>query len=125
MGALEQAMADFNKAIQLDPKLDTAYTNRGLVFFKLGQYDQAIVDYSQAIFFQIQILLKAYSNRGSVYLRLVQYDNALVDFNQAIQINPEFAEGYYNRGVVYKKLSKTVEAEADFKKYEELTGQKP
>jgi len=32
---------------------------------------------------------------------------------------------YKNRGIAYQKLGKATEAEADFKKYEELTGQKP
>ena len=43
----------------------------------------------------------------------------------AIEMDPQFANAYYNRGIGYQKLGKTVEAEADFRKYEELMGQKP
>ena len=43
----------------------------------------------------------------------------------AIQINPQFADAYHDRGTMYQLLGKTAEGEADFKKYEELTGQKP
>jgi len=40
-------------------------------------------------------------------------------------LNPNMASAYRNRGLAYQALGKTAEAEADFKKYEELTGQKP
>jgi hypothetical protein len=40
-------------------------------------------------------------------------------------MNPQDAGTYRLRGLVYILLDKTTEAAADFKKYEELTGQKP
>jgi tetratricopeptide (TPR) repeat protein len=56
---------------------------------------------------------------------LEEYEHALQDYDKAIQINPQLADAYLARGRIYIQLGKVTEAEADFKKYEELTGQKP
>ena len=47
--------------------------------------------------------------------------------NTSITINltPDYADAYKARAFAYDRLGKTTEAEADFKKYEELTGEKP
>ena len=46
---LDQAIAEFNKAIEMDPKLAMAYENRAYVYFMQGNYDQSIRDYSKAL----------------------------------------------------------------------------
>jgi tetratricopeptide (TPR) repeat protein len=48
-GEYDRAIADFTEAIRLDPKLATAYSNRGLAYEKKGGYDRAIADFNQAI----------------------------------------------------------------------------
>jgi tetratricopeptide (TPR) repeat protein len=60
-----------------------------------------------------------------VYGELTKYERAIQDYDQAIELDPDYALAYNNRGFAYQALGKTVEAGADFKKYEELTGQKP
>ena len=45
----EQAFADYNQAIRLNPKLVKAYHVRGIVYYDQGKYDLAIADYNQAI----------------------------------------------------------------------------
>jgi Flp pilus assembly protein TadD len=48
-GQYAQAIADFNKAIELNSKDDGAYTNRGVAYSKKGQDNQALADYNKAI----------------------------------------------------------------------------
>jgi Tfp pilus assembly protein PilF len=48
-GQYDQAIADFNKAIEINPRYDKAYNNRGIVYRLKGQYDQAISDFNKAI----------------------------------------------------------------------------
>jgi tetratricopeptide (TPR) repeat protein len=45
----DRAIADFNAAIQLDPRFAEAYSNRGLARFQLKHYAEAIGDYERAI----------------------------------------------------------------------------
>jgi tetratricopeptide (TPR) repeat protein len=48
-GDLEPAIADFNQAIKLDPKLAAAFDNRGLAWGRMKEYEKAIADYGEAI----------------------------------------------------------------------------
>ena len=63
LGQPDKALADFSKAIELDPKLRDGLVNRGVVYEKLGQWDKALDHYSKAIELDPNREL-AWSNRG-------------------------------------------------------------
>jgi len=109
----EQAIADFDRAIQLDPQDAKAYSNRGAAYADLGQYEQAIADFDQAIQINPQYA-EVYTNRGAAYAGLGQYEQAITDYDRAIQLDPQYAEAYYNRGVAYADLSRYEQAIADY-----------
>ncbi len=48
-GDLDSALANFNQAIRLDPKLAEAYDNRGSIYDGKGDYARAIADYDEAL----------------------------------------------------------------------------
>ena len=48
-GEVDRAIADFDKAIALDPKLAFAYFNRGVAYEKKGDKEQAIADFRKAL----------------------------------------------------------------------------
>ena len=45
----DRAIADYTKAIEIDPKFADAYYNRGLAYCYKQDYDRAITDYTKAI----------------------------------------------------------------------------
>ena len=97
------ALADFNKAINLNSDLGIAFYSRGYVYASSGDHEAAIVDYSRAIDLHYEPHL-CYSNRGSSFTSLGQIDKALADFTHAIQMNPGYADPYFNRANVYLRL---------------------
>jgi tetratricopeptide (TPR) repeat protein len=121
-GDIQQTLANYNKAIELDPKNSLAYNNRGLVYDKQGDYQQAISDYSQAIELA-PTNFAAFTNRGVVYYRQGNYQQAIADYNQALELNPQNATAYYNRGLTYAAQDNLQQAITDYTKALELTPQ--
>jgi len=48
-GQYDQAISDFDKAIEINPSYSKAYNNRGIIYRLKGQYDLAILDFKKAI----------------------------------------------------------------------------
>jgi tetratricopeptide (TPR) repeat protein len=86
-GAYEQAIAEFTKAIELDPNLAIAYYNRGLAYLKLEQYNQSLADFNKTIELKPD-MGEAWSAKGVVLEKLGNYEGALDAYNKALQINP-------------------------------------
>ena len=78
-GDYDRAIADYNKALELDPKDATAYNNRGFTYDNKGDYDKAIADYDAAIRLNPEYA-RAYNNRGFTYDKKGDYDRAIADY---------------------------------------------
>ena len=121
-GRYEEAVADFDKVIELNPENTYAYYNRGLAKFRLGDlesekgntekarelYEAGVEDSTQAIK-RTSEDANAYHNRAGGKFRLAQletaipkvqqyYQDAIDDWTQVITLNPELADPYSNRG---------------------------
>jgi tetratricopeptide (TPR) repeat protein len=114
-GSLDQAMADYSRAIEIDPLFVEAYNNRGLVYQNKGSFNKAIDEYKKALTIN-PTFFKAYNNRGVAYQERGSLEQALADYNKAIAINPNYADAYYNRGLVYQSKDDFNQALADYNK---------
>ncbi|MFA5905950.1 MAG: tetratricopeptide repeat protein [Desulfobacula sp.] len=78
--------------------------DNGVLFFKQGQYQEAIDKFS-ALIDIAPGNADAYKNRGVCYMKLEQFDLAIADFDQAKELFPELKGLYSNLGVAwyYKK----------------------
>lgn len=112
-GNYQQAIAYFDKAIQLQPRYADAYNNRGLAYSRLGQHQEAIQNFNQVI--QINPNdPKAYNNRGQEFGNTGQQNRAFEDYSKAIAIDPKYADAYANRGEVYRSRGEDDKAIPDF-----------
>ncbi|MCB0165315.1 MAG: tetratricopeptide repeat protein [Anaerolineae bacterium] len=109
----EQALVDFTRAIDLDPKNTLAYTNRSAAHIDLKQPHQALADLAWAIDLDPEFA-GAYVNRGLTCRQLQQPQEALADFTRAIDLAPEFALAYNNRGLTYRELQQPQRALVDY-----------
>ena len=108
----EEAIADCDEAIHLQPDYPMAYNNRGNAKSALGRHDDAIADYNLAIRLQPDYA-KAYSNRGGVKNTLGRHHDAIADCDEAIRLQPDYAEAYVNRGVAKADLGMIPAARRD------------
>jgi tetratricopeptide (TPR) repeat protein len=109
----QPALQLFAQAIHQAPAYAEPYSNRGQVFFALGIYREAQLDYLTAIALDARFAA-AHSNLGQVYAKLERYDLAVTSFDQALAISPTFADARFNRGVCALKQGDLKAAQHDF-----------
>jgi len=114
-GDLDGALADFNRAVELDPKDSVAYYNRAYAKRLKKDPTGAIADYTKAIELDPKYA-DAYYNRGNTKADANDLSGAIADYNRAIEINPKYSHAYYNRGVARREKGDTAAADADFKR---------
>lgn len=113
LGQYQQAIEDYNKALEQDRDFAKAYNNRGLAYGNLGKYQLAIEDFSVSIRKNNREPM-AYFNRGNVFKALGDYQKAIEDYSKAIELNPRKADFYNNRGNTFLKLYSYQQAIEDF-----------
>jgi tetratricopeptide (TPR) repeat protein len=93
-GKLDEAVAEYDRAVLLYPRCPEVHYNRGLAYRRKGgkiDLEKAAVDFSQAIDLAPKFTV-AYSNRGFVSFKLGEYDGALADFRKVLELDPQNAD---------------------------------
>jgi tetratricopeptide (TPR) repeat protein len=88
-GKLDDAAANFQKAIILKPDVASAWNNLGDVFDAQGRKQAAMYAYVRAIQFN-PYLPEALANLASLLTGAKRYDEALPLYQRALQINPNY-----------------------------------
>ena len=135
-----EAVADFDKAIKLNPEKVDAYYNRGLAKFTLGDlefaqgnlekarrlYEAGIEDSTQAIKLNPEDAYAYHNraggkfrlgqfemNRGAVAKGQLHYQGAVHDWTQVIELDSELADPYNNRGIAKATLGESKAGQGD------------
>jgi tetratricopeptide (TPR) repeat protein len=87
-GKTGEALADFNRAIKIDPKKAAGYLGRANTLSILGQYEKAIEDYNITLEIKSD-LANAYVNRGSAYSHLGEIKKAIADYEKGLALDPK------------------------------------
>jgi tetratricopeptide (TPR) repeat protein len=109
----DEAIAEFDECIRLDPSFAAAFNNRGFAKWKKGDLDGAVADYNEAIHLNPNYAL-AFNNRGGAKDDKGDFDGAIADYNKAIEINPKYAVAFTNRGLSKQKKGDLDGAIADY-----------
>ena len=115
----EKAIADYDKAIEINPDLDQAWNNRGVALANLGRSEAAIADYDKAIEINPD-LDQAWNNRGVALANLGRSETAIADYDKAIEINPDLYQAWYNSGNALGNLGKYEKAITSYDKAIEI-----
>lgn len=104
-----QCSIDFiNKSLELKKDWAIPYFYRGACYHSLGEYDEAMLDYSKAISLD-ENMTDAYYNRARISLSRKDIDNpdikkAISDLEKALELDPKFQDALYAMAAAYKKL---------------------
>jgi tetratricopeptide (TPR) repeat protein len=98
--AYDDALADYEQAINLRPEDANIYFSRGLLHHQRKDFDAAIADYSRTVELNDQHA-RAFYNRGLLYRKAGVDFLAVRDFQAATDIEPSFARAHVNRGYTH------------------------
>ncbi len=90
MSRFDDAMADFDRAVQLNPGLAEAYLNRGSLLDGEHKLDQAIADFTQALTLNPERPEQVYYNRAIAYEDRGDVRAAYFDYREASRLAPNW-----------------------------------
>ena len=112
-GHYDLAIANFNRAIQLNRNYALALNDRGAAYSWKGQHDRAIEDYNRAIAIDPNNALY-WRNRGISHSAIGRHGQAISDHTSALAINPNDADTWHNRGWEYQQMGQFDQATTDY-----------
>ena len=113
LGEYKKAMADLEKAFDLEPRDHRYFQMKGQYYDKMKQIGLAEYYLDMAIRFQPERVYY-YSCRAAFRLEVGQYREALDDFNVLIGVNPYDYKSYYGRGLAQYNMKMKTEACLDW-----------
>ncbi|MBD2474634.1 tetratricopeptide repeat protein [Anabaena sp. FACHB-83] len=111
----KEAIAAYDKALEIKPDDHDAWNNRGIALWNLGRYEEAIAAYDKALEIKPDDH-DAWYNRGIALDDLERYEEAIASYNKALEIKPDKHEAWNNRGNALDNLERYEEAIASYNK---------
>jgi tetratricopeptide (TPR) repeat protein len=98
----DEAIAAYNKVLEIDPNYAPAHINLGTVYYNQGDYEAAEKHYRNAIACDERYSL-AYFDLANVLDETGRMDEAIAAYKIAVQLAPTYADAHYNLALAYQK----------------------
>lgn len=118
-GRLEGAFAQYEAALQRDPRHFDTLHHIGILGYQSGNHELALQFMSEAISVNPGVST-VYSNLGNIFKAIGEHESALQSYGQALTLAPGNADALYNRGNVLQYLKRYEEALASYERALEL-----
>lgn len=93
----DEAQAEFDKAIEIDPNFVEAYVGRGGIKFQKIEFPAAMEDYNRAVEIA-ENLVEMHEYKASIKNVLADYEGAKIEGSKADNMKGRLAEALYHRG---------------------------
>ena len=100
LGRYEEALASYDRALEIKPNNDEAWYYRGNALHKLGRYEEAITSYDRALEIKPNND-EAWYYRGDALYNLGRYEETIASFDRALAIKPDDDLAWYNKACCY------------------------
>ena len=118
-GQLDEAIAEYERAIELAPNEAAVYRNLGSALGKQEEWQEAAAAYEKAIELDPDFG-QAYGDVVAAYISLGRLSDAVDAGERAIELSPDYAGAHINLGVAYNEQGRTEEAAAQWEAAVEL-----
>lgn len=115
----EDAINQFNIALEKDEKFIEAQNNLGLAYLLARDYESALKTFQEGIEKSGEYA-DLYNNLGYVNYELENYKEAIHAFKKSLSLNNDYAEAHFNLGQVYLKILAEELDDPDFEDVEAL-----
>ena len=113
-GLLDDAMAEYRKALDINPIHVDAHNNLGVAYDKIGLLDEAMAEYRKVLNINPNFA-NAHNNLGAAYDKRGLLDEAMAEYRKALEINPNYLDAHYNLGALYAMRGMLDEAITEFR----------
>ncbi len=113
-GDLVRAEVQCDLGLQFSPQYADLWVNKGLIYFRRGQNDQAKEAFIKALRYN-QEQAQAYNNLGVIYYRDHAYGKAHDNFQRALKTNPDYTEARYNLALCYDAMNEKAKAKKELR----------
>ena len=114
-GDFNNAIAEYTKAVDIDPDNHVAYYNRGVAFLKTGEDNEALTDFKRSIGLDPHHL-ESYQNLEWVLAKKGEFDTIITYWNEFLELEPDHAQAYLNRACAYYHQGNWAASSKDAKK---------
>jgi len=118
-GQVEAAIAQYDRALQIQPAYAETHNNLGNALCRTGRIQEAIAHYQKALEL-VPGLPQVHNNLGTAFGQNGQLMEAMGEFRKALEINPNFAGAHGNLGYALLMTGKEDEALPELRKALEL-----
>ena len=94
-GKVDEAIAHFQKALEIKPDYAEAHNNLGNALLQKGNVDEAITHYQKALEIKPDYA-EAHNNLGNALLKKGRVDEAIAHYQMALQIKPVYPQALNN-----------------------------
>src|SRR5436190_15619842 len=112
-GMQTQAVAEFRKALDLDPESAREHVNYGLALLRAGKSDEGAAELRKAQKLDARIP-HTWFNLGIAFKKDGDFPRAAAQFEQMVKLAPDDAVSHYNLGAVYKAQGRAETARREF-----------
>ena len=110
----DRAIADYDEALKLNPKIAGAYTGRAAANLRKGNIDRALPDLNEGL--RLDPKSPGVHNVfGYYYNKKGDHERALTEVSEALRLYPQYLYAFSNRGEIYESKGEYIKALADFR----------
>jgi tetratricopeptide (TPR) repeat protein len=123
-GELDEALAEFQKSLEVQTNNPEALNNMGAIYLRKGRLSETIYYLQKALELNPDYAA-SYDNLGFVTLQMGRVDEAIAYLRKALEICPDYANAHNNMGSALVQKGRFAEAVAHYETAQKLQPDKP